>query len=111
MIFWNYDVLAEVVGDARPYRPTITAECRSKWYRLIVVHTDGIQQTLDFCELEDYAPPGESAQGDHIVNPKAVAAYADSRGWDIDELAHEVITGRWELARQGCFWLDFLPTD
>lgn len=96
-IFWNYDIVEHVTGDDRPYRPTLTAECRSKWYHLIVVHTDGIQETLHFHEMEDYAPPGESAQGDNIINPKAVQAYAEERDWDIDYFAHEVITGRWEL--------------
>jgi hypothetical protein len=80
-------------------RPVITVEYYIKWYTLFVVHHDGRVTELDYQpDLEDefISRYGESAYGDHVFNPRFVVFLADRLEMDVDEIALEVIIGRWQ---------------
>lgn len=79
-------------------RPLITVEVYSKWYYLHVVrvgHPVGEIgfETLDEMHLDGYGPPFV----DHAPNPWHVMEYARRIGADVDDIALELIIGRWEL--------------
>lgn len=77
-------------------RPIITCELYSKWYELFIWWTDGQLLKLPFNKLEDVAfEMGVSAFVDHVPNPTVVEAYAERHDYGIDELAHDLIKGRW----------------
>ncbi len=70
----------------------LTVELRTKWYELWLVR--GEERTpVHFGHLDD-------GQGtpfvDHVPNPEAVRRYAEKHGYVLDELADDLITGRWQ---------------
>lgn len=74
--------------------PLITVEIYPKWYELFVIHPDGGIEALLFHELDD----GEgTTYVDHCPNPRKVEAYAEKHGMYVDEIALELIAGRWVL--------------
>lgn len=75
--------------------PVLTCQLRSKWYRLYLVLPSGKVREADLSDIEDFAPSGESASGDHCWNPKALHALAEAKGWDTDDIAYDLLTGRW----------------
>ena len=84
--------------------PFITIELSDKWYSLFIV-----RPSLDyFCkshqiEVLNYhalvceANKDRTLFVDHVPNPEAVEAYAESRGMEINALALELMHGRWLL--------------
>ncbi len=74
----------------------LTVELYEKWYSLYVVGASGLVDEVSFAELELYCGDG-SPYTDHCPNPNAVLRMAASRGWEVNELALELIVGRWEM--------------
>lgn len=76
--------------------PVLTCQLRRKWYRLYLVLPSGKvrEAPLDLDELEQYTE-GETAVGDHCWNPNVLQRLADAKGWIIDDVALDLITGRW----------------
>lgn len=82
-------------------RPYLTVELYSKWYGLDVIQPGkglGVArvQRIPFPEVFDL-PEGETSFVDHVPNPRAVVRYARKMNYDVDELALELMVGRWEL--------------
>lgn len=77
--------------------PIITCEFYSKWYSLYIWWPDGNLLKLEYHEIDEDIGAEHSicAFVDHVPNPKAVELYAEKHGYVIDELAHDLITGRW----------------
>jgi hypothetical protein len=79
---------------AGPYPATttvLTVEMRTKWYRLWLVR--GEERTpLHFGMIDDGKG---TAFVDHVPNPEAVRRFADKNGYWLDELADDLIAGRW----------------
>lgn len=75
-----------------PKVPTLTVEQYLKWYKLYLVQPDGQvlpveYDALDVAGLEGYV--------DHVPNPQNVIQLAQRMNWEIDDLALELIIGRW----------------
>ena len=91
-------------GDVRalalagPYAPglkVLTVELRIKWYEMWLVCGNS-QTPVQFHELEPFAAAmNVTAYCDHEPNPAVVRALAEARGWELDSLADDLITGRW----------------
>ena len=90
-------------------RPMITVARASKWYGLYLVGRARTNvfpdepEDIGFHEIEDalvdtwdYAAHG-SVYHDHVINPRAVVLYARKLGYDVGDLALEMIVGRWVL--------------
>ena len=78
--------------------PTVTVELYTKWYCLcvvrigydeVVVEEVPFPSDLEFCE-------GETPFLDHAPNPVVVARWAAKQGYVVDDLAAELMIGRWE---------------
>lgn len=86
-----------------PLHPTITVELASEWYCIFVLKPTGEDGGLDvfelhFGHLEAYAQHLASSYAvDHCPNPKAVMAFAEAKGYNVDEFAYELIVGRWVI--------------
>lgn len=78
--------------------PTLTVELYCKWYKLFLVQSDGWIEEIPFPD-DKYEPLGESPYLDHVPNPNAVQNYARVFGYEIGELALEMMIGRWALER------------
>jgi hypothetical protein len=79
-----------VTSELQP-RPILTVELAAKWYELHVVHASGVVEPRPFADL------GPGGWIDHVPIPAAVERLAAREGWFVDEVALELITGRWEL--------------
>lgn len=78
--------------------PVLTVELCCKWYSLYPVHGCAGVEAVDFGLLEPTAAAlNVSAYCDHVPNPVVVQAFAEAQGWHLDELAEELIVGRWEI--------------
>jgi hypothetical protein len=92
--------------------PVLTVELTTKWYELILIvwdphelDPDDPNDVLDlfraysvhFGHLEKVAPAGVSPYLDHAPNPLCVNLFACRKGFHVDELALELITGRWQI--------------
>ena len=81
---------------AAPPSPTLTVTATQKWYCFHRVDTDGTIREVPFSELEgfskEYAP-----YADHVPYPPAVEWLVESKGWQVDPLALELMHGRWQL--------------
>lgn len=79
--------------------PVVTVELYVKWYKLFVIkqvlYDEVIVEVVDF-PGEEYCAEGETAYGDHVPNPRVVSRFASRNGYRVDEVALEVIIGRWE---------------
>jgi hypothetical protein len=78
--------------------PTVTVELYVKWYSLFVVrigYDDVVLEEVPF-PGDEYCEAGESYCADHAPNPTVVARWAAKHGYDVDELAMELMIGRWE---------------
>lgn len=78
-------------------RPLLTVEFYVKWYTLCLVFQDGSVKTVGYDELEPYTPNNEAAYVDHVPNPSSVKNFAEKKNYDLDELAYELIVGRWAI--------------
>lgn len=94
------------LSSALDPRPVLTVELSGKWYSLFLIHDDRTVEGVTFAELSDIWDDPQlhpsfrrsgAAYVDHVPNPYAVAKLADSRAWHLDELAYELIWGRWML--------------
>lgn len=80
--------------------PTITVALDTKWYRLFLLLPDldsrGEHRVV---ELEFPDPPEFKGTPyvDHVPNPRCVLFFARVYGYVIDDLAWELMIGRWEL--------------
>jgi hypothetical protein len=91
------------------YKPTdtiLTVEFYVKWYSLFTITGYDAKTTsgnvkvteIDFDQIPFRDDEGEfSAYCDHVPNPTNVKRLAEERGWYLDELAKELIAGRWQL--------------
>lgn len=86
-----------VLTNGVPSRSTITVELYEKWYGLFIVHRDGSVEKIPFPDEPEYCHSDESPYVDHVPNPKVVARYAQINDYHVDNLAIELIVGRWEI--------------
>ena len=85
-----------ILGEGERGEPTLTVELYSKWYYLYLVDPSGLVTEIDFPD-DETCPEGESPYADHVPNPRAVSAWAEKMGYDVNPLAFEMIVGRWEI--------------
>lgn len=81
--------------DALPiaaHPPVVTVEAYPKWYSLYVVRPGPHVEEVPFPESDTMTP-----YIDHVPNPQVVKAWADANGYEVDELALEMMIGRWQL--------------
>jgi hypothetical protein len=85
--------------------PIFTVENYLKWYTLQVVRPDGSVCTPDDLDRGDemereavriVARYGESAEGNHVFNPRYVVTLAGLLGCVVCDESMEMIIGRWE---------------
>lgn len=78
-------------------RPTLTVELSTKWYELFLVTTNFSVYAVHFGYLESAAATaGVSAFVDHTPNPMVVRSFAARNDYELDELADNLIHGRWQ---------------
>lgn len=77
--------------------PVLTVELASKWYELFVVEVDGTVRGLDFGALSALVGLEGGPYIDHAPRPSYVRRLAEVNGWWLDDLAEELIEGRWVL--------------
>lgn len=80
----------------------ITCEIYSKWYELFIVDSSGSITPLTFGEIDEavfyhYKGKITPIYVDHTPNPAAVRAFADLSNIEVNDLAMEMITGRWMI--------------
>lgn len=83
-------------------KPVLTVEAWSKWYSLFKIESLGSEQyevtAVHYHEIDEYhAKKGRKivSYRDHVPNPTAVTIYAEDMDWLLDELASDLIAGRW----------------
>jgi hypothetical protein len=79
--------------------PVLTVELYTKWYELFLVKKewgDLVLYSVHFGHLEDVCPADVSPFLDHCPNPLCVRLFAARNDFHLDELADELITGRWQ---------------
>lgn len=70
-------------------RPIVTVELYCKWYSLYLIQPNG--------SVEEFIPPTEEVSfKDDTFNPIELVQYALKMNYLIDDLAFELIIGRWE---------------
>ena len=74
-------------------RPVISVELDPTWYCLQIIHPDGQVEQVPFPTVDGQTP---SYVG-HVPNPRAVEAWAEEQGYDIDILSYELMIGRWTI--------------
>lgn len=70
--------------------PVLTVELSNKWYELYLIYPDGKIESVFFPTSEK-----DTSFVDHVPNPRVVQEYARKKGYWIDDLALELIVGRW----------------
>lgn len=75
---------------------------------MFVVMPNGNVEAMPFPDEPEFCP-GESPYVDHVPNPRVVAAWARSKGYDIDPLAYEMMIGRWEIEARNNYTAEVLP--
>lgn len=73
--------------------PVLTCELYVKWYALYLIMPDGRVEAADLDDLDQFTD--KTAVGDHCWNPAALQGFAEARDWHIDEVALDLIMGRW----------------
>lgn len=85
--------------------PTLTVELYTKWYTLYLVQKALNQGSrwewlkvykVHYGHLEDFRPEDQIAYLDHVPNPLAVKNFADAKKYHLDELAEDLLMGRWQ---------------
>lgn len=84
--------------------PVLTIEFCTKWYELFLIIRDKDDAkdysfrgySIHFGHLEDVCPEDVSPYLDHAPNPLCVRLFAARNGYHLDDLADELITGRWQ---------------
>ncbi len=82
-------------------KPVLTAECYSKWYSLFLVYRIHDEVAIDEVPFPEDATGKLTPYIDHVPNPLVVDAWAKEKGYELDELAVEIMIGRWLRARRG----------
>lgn len=81
-------------------QPLLTVEFYVKWYELFLITQNEARflviESVHFGFLEDICPSGISASVDHVPNPLVVRLFSRQNGYEIDELAEDLIKGRWQ---------------
>lgn len=93
------DQLLVMVNGKPKENPLLTVDLYVKWYSLHLVLPDGSVQRVTFGELEPFADD-VLPYVDHTPNPTVVEKFAAAKGYDIDELAFEMMVGRWKIERE-----------
>ncbi len=75
------------MGPAPGKSPILTMENCSKWYGVILLHPSG--------EVEEVPFPGNFC--DHVPDPDSFDICCEQYGYELDEMALEMVVGRWEL--------------
>jgi hypothetical protein len=81
----------------------VTVELYVKWYSLHVIRRIGdefVIEEVPFPDDIEFCKSNESAFVDHVPNPRVVARWATANGHVVDELAMELMIGRWEIEAQ-----------
>lgn len=79
-------------------KPTVTVELYEKWYELFLVRsTREDPEPISFDRLVPFVVEGESAYVDHVPNPNVVRVFALANNYELDEIAEELIVGRWAV--------------
>jgi hypothetical protein len=71
-----------------------------KWWSFYLIYPDGSTSVVDgeFSDLlKPYVNDSPTDHSGLVPNPNGAVAYARDKGWNLDELAHEAMIGRWEL--------------
>lgn len=76
-------------NDPNPH-PILTVELSTKWYELYLIQPDGKVEGVFFPTSDKY-----TSFVDHVPNPIVVQEYAAAKGYYLDELAFDLIVGRW----------------
>lgn len=79
--------------------PTISVTLAPKWSCLYLIAAGG--QEVAELPFPDPAHFSGSPYIDHVPNPRAVLAYAKQHNYLIDDLAWELMIGRWETIVEG----------
>ena len=86
-----------------PQQPLITVENYMKWYSIYLVTPEGTVKVVEFMTVEDdlldvsfSTKRSISIVGDHCINPDAVEAWAQKKGYEVDGNSLEMMIGRWE---------------
>lgn len=66
------------------------------WHTLQVIHADGRTELADFPDMGNHERLGSALFGD-VPNPKHVLEWAQSMGYEVDDLSLELLVGRWEI--------------
>jgi len=97
--------LVAVSGRYAYDEPLLTVEYYVKWYALYLVKVEKPAGAdlpifsiykIHFGHLDGVRPDGVSAYCDHVPNPLVVRIFAARYGYHLDELADDLITGRWQ---------------
>jgi hypothetical protein len=80
-------------------RPVLTVELYCKWYTLWLVSPAGAIDSVPFYHLSDLSTAGPALTPyiDHVPNPAVVLRLCEARGYHLDDIAYELIVGRWEI--------------
>lgn len=97
-----------VLTDDLPSVPVLTVELYTKWYGLYLVDPSGKIEELSFPEDLGSGPTGIMPYCDHVPNPEVVLRFAKAHGYQLDELAAELLVGRWEIEVRGRWFCDRL---
>jgi len=100
-----FEALAWSQGDnAAPAVPVVTVSLMTKWYGLYLVEPTGNVRGLNFGVLDevstwvrrDATVVSSPPYFDHVPNPYALEVLTAKKGWVVDELALDLIHGRWQ---------------
>jgi len=86
----------ELLGDTAKER-VLTVELYCKWHELWLILPSRNIVAVQFSDLEEWWDGSTAAYVDHVPNPEAVRAFAECKGYVINELAEELMEGRWKL--------------
>lgn len=81
-----------------PTRNTLTVENYVKWYDLFIVNSSGVVSKVPREAYDKVQVVGNdliTVWSDHAINPVAFQALAEYLGVEVDEVAEEVVIGRW----------------
>lgn len=80
-------------------QPVVTVEMYSKWYGLFVVRVGYDEITIEeypFPDDLEFCAGNQTPFLDHAPNPVVVARWATKNGFYVDDVAMEMMIGRWE---------------
>lgn len=95
-----------ITGRIDTGKPILTVELYVKWYTLYLVKKEFNKGSrwewlkvykVYYHQLDNYRPMDQPTYVDHVPNPLAVRNFADAMGFTLDELAEELIEGRWHI--------------